>query len=186
MSDMIETTGLMTAKEYLVAQGLPAYSELVKGKVVDMNQPSPRHGRVCFRVAFTLGKHVEKHDCGHIMTNDSGIQTSESPDTIRGADVAFCSYARMPRGEVPDDYSGPPPEVVFEVVSKSDRWSKIYTKIAEYFDIDVQVVVVVDPQRRNVQVFRPDGNNTTLSENQTLELPEIQPTFQTAVSEFFV
>ena len=36
---------LMTAEQFRVCETLPEYCELVKGKVVEMNRPSPRHGQ---------------------------------------------------------------------------------------------------------------------------------------------
>ena len=62
------------------------------------------------------------------------------PDTVRGADVAFYSYSRMPRGPLPPGYLPVPPELVFEVrlpriagAMYSPRWSR-------YLDAGVSVV----------------------------------------------
>ncbi|TWT99024.1 Uma2 family endonuclease [Neorhodopirellula pilleata] len=176
---------LMTAEEYQVAQGLPPSSELIQGKVVAMNQPSISHGAICLEIAYLLKVHCKKHECGTVFGNDAGILVRRDPDSVRGADVAYCSYQRMPKEKVPDSYDAPAPEVVFEVLSKTDRWSQTHIKIGEYLGIDVLVVCVVDPKQRTVRLFRGDGSDTVLTENDTIELPEIQPTFQAKVSEFF-
>ena len=46
----------------------------------------------------SLGNFVEEHDLGRVMSNDSGVITERDPDTVRGADVAYYSYARLPEG----------------------------------------------------------------------------------------
>ena len=39
----------------------------------------------------------EEHDLGHVLSNDSAIITERRPDTVRSADVAFDSDAKLPR-----------------------------------------------------------------------------------------
>ena len=176
---------VMTAEEYLAAEGPPTHSELIQGKVLGMNQPSVTHGAICVEIAYLLKVHCKKHHCGTVFGNDAGILVRRDPDSVCGADVAYCSYDRMPKDKIPDSYDAPAPEVVFEVLSKIDRWSQTHIKIGEYLDIDVLVVCVVDPKQRTVRLFRDDGSDTVLTANDTIELPEIQPTFQAKVSELF-
>jgi hypothetical protein len=49
---------------------------------------------------------VDEFKLGRILISDSGINTKRDPDTVRGADIAFYSYARMPKGPAPNDYGG--------------------------------------------------------------------------------
>lgn len=175
----------MTAAEFQVAEGLPAYCELLHGKVVEVDRPSKSHGELCIEIAYLLKEHCKQHGCGTVLGNDAGILIRENPDTVRGADVAYCSYSRIPKGKMPDHYRGPAPEVVFDVLSKTDRWPAVLAKVADYLQVDVLVVCVVDPVQRTARCFRPDGTDITLSESDTLEIPEIQPPFQAQVSSLF-
>jgi Uma2 family endonuclease len=185
MPPTVTSESLMTAAEFQVAEGLPAFCELVKGKVVEMNRPSKSHGEICSEINYLLKTHCKQHACGTVFGNDSGILVGKNPDTVRGADVAYCSYDRIPKGKMPDDYSGPAPEVVIEVLSKTDRWSNMLVKIGEYLGIDVLVVCIIDPEQRTARLFRGNGTDVTLTEDEVLEIPEIQPTFQVKVSELF-
>lgn len=185
MADVIQTTDLMTAEQFLVAEDVPEYCELVRGKVVEMNVPSPRHGEICLRIAGLLFQHCQTHDCGRAVSNDSGILVSRGPDSVRGADVAYYSFDRIPKGPMPDDYSGPAPEVVVEVLSKTDRWPATLGKTAEYLGADVQVVCIVDPAQRTVRLFRQDGTDITVPEDETFQIPEIKPTFSCKVGDVF-
>lgn len=185
MADVTNQTKYMTAAEYLVTRETPACSELIHGKIVKINPPSRTHGAICAEIVFLLKSHCKQHDCGTVFSNDSGALTETDPDTVRGMDVAYCSYERIPKGELHDDYSGPLPEVIFEVLSKTDRWPAVLLKIAEYLNAEVEVVCIVDPKNHSVRMFRPDGTDTTVTEDETLSLPEIKPTFQTTVASIF-
>lgn len=117
--------------------------------------------------------------------SDVSFVREEGPDSVRGPDVAYYSFARIAKDAMPDDYSGPAPELVFEVLSKTDRWSSTLKKTGEYLGVDVLVVCIVIPQDRTVRLFRGDGTDITLTESDVLKLPEIQPTFEVKVSELF-
>ena len=79
---------LLTIDEYAKLPDA-GYNELVRGRIVEMNPPTPKHGKVCGRISFFLNLFISTHDIGHVTTNDSGVITERNPDTIRGADVAF-------------------------------------------------------------------------------------------------
>src|SRR5271167_495530 len=130
---------LLTAEEYekLPDTGVP--TELVRGRVLEMNMPAPRHGEICWKVARLVGVHAEEQGLGRIVINDSGVLTSRNPDTVRGADASFYSYARVPRGPLPVGYLAVVPELVFEVRSPTDRWSRLFAKAAEYLEAGVSV-----------------------------------------------
>src|SRR5258707_14195736 len=97
---MATAEAFLTAEEYaLLDNGQP--TELVRGRIVPMNPPYPWHGYVCSKLSRILGNYVEEHDLGRVMSNDSGVVTERGPDTVRGADVAFYSYDRLPKGPIP-------------------------------------------------------------------------------------
>src|SRR4051794_33294422 len=123
---------LLTAAEYALRpdQGCP--TELVRGRVVEMNVPAPRHGEICANVTTLINPHVRQRGLGRLVSNDGGIRTERDPDTVRGGDVAYYSYARVPQGPLPAGYLDVLPEIVFEVRSPTDRWSRLIAKAGEY------------------------------------------------------
>ena len=132
-------TEILTAKEFarLPDDGIP--SELVRGRIVRMNIPKPLHGLVCGNITVVLGSFVKKHQLGWVFSNDSGVITERNPDSVRGPDVAYCSYKRLPKRSRPKrDYLDVAPELAFEVRSPDDRWSKLQAKVAEDSVIVVQ------------------------------------------------
>ncbi len=92
----VTTDRLLTAEEYLLLPDTGRPTELVRGRIVSTDWPTPWHGYVCCNVAGVLGDFVEEVKGGR-LTNGSGVVTERDPDTVRGADVAFYSYERVPR-----------------------------------------------------------------------------------------
>src|SRR5690606_14319584 len=106
--------------------------ELVKGNLVEMNPPMPRHGQLCFRAGYLLQIYLDTHPLGIILCNDAGILTERDPDSVRGADIAYYSYDRVPKGPLPAGLLPVVPELAIVVLSPSDRWSQLHSKIGEY------------------------------------------------------
>jgi Uma2 family endonuclease len=182
---MAITEALLTAEEYsqLPDNGQP--TELVRGRVVPVNIPAPRHGQVCGKVVRILGRFLDEHDIGHLVSNDSGVVTERDPDTVRGGDVAFYSYERVPQGPLPRGYLAAVPELVFEVRSPSDRWGRILMKLGEYLEAGVTAVCVLDETSTSARVFRSDQPEQVFTAEQELTLPDILPEFRAVVGRFF-
>ena len=178
-------TDLMTAEEYLRLPDNGVPTELVRGRIVKMNRPFTAHGYFCSVIDRLIGNHVAGHELGRCVCNDSGVVTERDPDTVRGPDVAYYSYERVPRGPIPMEGYWPAPDLVFEVRSPDDRWKQIHHKIGEYLDAGVLTVVVVDPAVQTVHVFSADRPVETLHVDDDLSLEDILPGFRVAVRKLF-
>lgn len=193
MSSVLETATipsgapqrLLTIEEYALLPDEGYRTELVRGKVVEMPPAKPRHGRVCARTTVILTQFAEERDRGQVLSNDTGIITRRNPDSLRGADVAFYSYARLPKGPIPEGYLQVAPEIVFEVKSPDDRWTDIIEKVGEYLAAGVLAVCVLDPAKSVACVYRSDEATQTFTVDQTLELPEPLADFRIPVARFF-
>ncbi len=177
----------MTAAEYWLLPDDGPPTELVRGRIVPMNMPTPRHGYFCNRVGRILGNFVEERGLGRVMSNDSGILTERDPDTVRGADVAYFSYDRLPAGPVPEGYLAVVPELVVEVRSQTDRWTDIINKVGEYLRAGVGIVCVLDPQSVQAFVFySSDQAPRVFAADEELVLPEVfGDQFRVPVRRFF-
>lgn len=182
---MTVAIGLLFTTEQFAQRPDPGYpEELVRGKIVPLSYGSRRYGQICTRVIMVLSRHVEAHELGHVL-GLTGVITERGPDTVRGADVAFYSFARLPRGPLPASYGPEAPELIFEVRSPSDRWPKVLAEVAEYLDAGVSFVVVLDDERRSAHVFGADGTNRMLGLDDELTFPEILSEFRVVVRRFF-
>jgi Uma2 family endonuclease len=176
---------LLTAEEYGLLSDIGQPTELVRGRIVYLDFPAPRHGCFCGNITRLLGNFVAEHDLGRVMTNDSGIITEHGPDTVRGPHVSFYSYDRLPKGPLPEGYLDVAPEVVFEVRSPTDRWNKIFAKVAEFLSAGVDVVSVLDPQTETLTVYQADELPRVLTAAEELVLPKPLDGFRVTVQRFF-
>jgi Uma2 family endonuclease len=177
--------GALTAEQFAALPAVDRSQELIAGRVVDMPSPLTPHGQVIFNLAFLLKTYLKTNDIGRAWGAESGLITSRGPDSVRGMDAAFCSYARWPKGESQKGYSQFVPELVIEVLSPDDRWPRVLRKITEYFDTGVVVVCTADPELKTVQIHTDSASSRTLRAEDTFELPQILPAFSCRVSEWF-
>jgi Uma2 family endonuclease len=182
---MATVEALMTAEEFGQRPDSGHPEELVQGKVVEMTPPDRRHGYVCYKACRILGSWVDEHDLGRVLSNDSGVITERDPDTVRGADVAYYSYARLSREPLSSGYGPEVPELVVEVRSTHDRWRNVLEKVIEYLDAGVLVVVVLDPESRSAHVYRDVEEPMKLGPDEELTFPGLLEGFSARVGRFF-
>jgi Uma2 family endonuclease len=181
----ITPSELLTAEAYGELPDLGRPTELVRGRIVEMNVPYPRHGQVCARISHLLQCYLDTNDIGHVLINDAGVILERNPDTVRGPDVTFISYEKAPKGRLPKKYFEVAPELVFEVRSPSDRWGRIFQRVGDFLTAGTQVVCVVDPESEAVQLHFADRPTETLRLSDTLSFPALLPGFSTSVSAIF-
>lgn len=183
---MVTAASLLTAEEYLLLPDDGQPTELVRGHIVMMNMPGFDHGAICAKIARHLGNFVDEHDVGRVICNDSGVITGRDPDSVRGADVAFYSYDRVPKGvRRPRGYPKAVPELVFEVRSPTDRETVLLEKIAEYLKAGVSVVCRVEPEDETVTVYYTDRPPATLTNEHALAGFDFLPGFSLPIRLIF-
>src|SRR4051794_26780027 len=175
---------LMTADEF-AARYANVHAELIKGVVKEYPVAWPKHGKICLTIGHLICAYLESHDIGHAMSNDSWIRTGSNPDTVRGGDVCFFSYERLPKGEVPEGLLPVVPDLVVEVRSPTDGWSEIFTKVGEYLGAGVRVVIVLDAASQTASVYRPEELQQIFHNGDELVVPELLPGFAVAVRRLF-
>jgi Uma2 family endonuclease len=182
-ADLMER--LMTAEDFLLYDD-GVLSELVRGRVVTMNVPAPRHGLYCSRLSRWVGVFAEdEHDLGRVMCNDAGVVTERNPDTVRGPDISYYSYKRLPKGPLPGGYLKVVPDAAFEVRSPGDRWADTNVRVAELLNAGVTVVCVLDPRTESISVFTNDNPTKVLYKGDVLTLPDVLPGFELPIARIF-
>lgn len=98
---MATAEALLTIDEYAELPDDGRRTELVRGRLIELTQPNFLHGYVCSEMSFLLNAWVKAQGLGRVIGNDSGVITEHDPDTLRGADVAYYSFERLPKETVP-------------------------------------------------------------------------------------
>lgn len=179
------TRTLMTVDEFELACDRLGPCELVRGEVILLSPGGFPHSRIGIRVGFILEQWARQTRLGRAVSNEAGIVVETDPDTVRGADVAYFSYQRLPKGTEPTGFSTTPPELVVEVIGAGQGWRALLEKAGEYLRMGVDRVWIVDPKSRRVHVLRPDAEPAFVSDEQTLTDEIILPGFSCAVRDFF-
>ena len=155
---------------------------LIRGELYRMPPPQGQHGLVVLTIGWHLYGFVKMHSLGRVY-DQSGFILERDPDTLLGPDLSFVRTARLPAD--PRGYPEGAPDLVVEVASPSQSGPSLAQKVSLYLETGVRMIWVVDPERRTVRVYRLDGSELLLSENDTLHGEDVLPGFRLPVAEIF-
>ncbi|HEX7124026.1 MAG TPA: Uma2 family endonuclease [Gemmatimonadaceae bacterium] len=171
----------MTAEE-LFGLSIPDKSvELVRGRLVVREPPGFEHAAVAGRLAHLLSTHVMQRALGLVLP-EAGYKIFADPDTVRAPDVAFIRSEQIPAGPL-RGYAEFAPDLVVEVLSPGDRAGEVLSKIGDWLSAGARLVWVIDPRRRRARVYRADGSDESLGDEDTLNGEDVVPGFVCRLSE---
>jgi Uma2 family endonuclease len=176
--------GLMTAEELLHNDVPHKSTELVRGRLIVREPPSTHHGRIQSTLNFLVAGFVRAHQAGAVFGQDTGFKIASEPDTVRAPDLAFVRRERLaliaPRG-----FAALAPDLVAEILSPGDRPGEVLAKIGEWLDAGVQIVWLIDPDRRTAQVYRSDGSVAAVAPDGALQGESVLPGLTIVLTELF-
>lgn len=171
--------------EFFELANSPHYSdvvvELVDGAIIEMTKPGFQHGWITNRLAFVLTGFVTQHRLGIVTAAETGYIVGEG--TVRGIDIGFVSSARLPAYTVEKHFPGAP-DLAVEVISPTNEAQDIHRKIRELLKSGAQIVWIVYPDTRTVDVWTADGAQS-LDESDTLDGASVLPGFKLAIKTIF-
>ena len=158
--------------------------ELINGELITMPLPGLPHGRITLRLAVPLAQFVWDHDLGEVYDH-SGFHLTVNPDTVLGPDVAFVSKGRLREAREDKGYWPGPPDIAVEVLSPSDRPSRVTTRVSRWFGYGVKQLWIVNQKNRTVTVYRSPSDATTFSGSDYLEAQDLLPGFRLSLDRIF-
>ncbi|MGH3144438.1 MAG: Uma2 family endonuclease [Rubrobacter sp.] len=161
--------------------------ELVRGDLRRMPPAGSEHGAVAMNAGRLLGNHVKANKLGQVYAAETGFRLSSDPDTVRAPDAAFVSRERAERaGQVAGYWPGTP-DLAVEVTSPSDTHTEVVEKALAWLEAGCRMVLVVDPSRRTVTVYRAldDIRILTGEANDTLDGADVVPGWRLPVADLF-
>lgn len=174
---------LLTAEELLTIPDDGKRYELVRGELVYMAAAGGRHGIIASRLDQRLRNFVEAHVLGEVCAAETGFRLTQNPDTVRAPDVSFIAREHCPAGEAPEGYWPFAPDLAVEVVSPSDRFDDVLTKVQEYLKAGSQLVWVFHPRTKTVMVYRANGEVAFLQGQDELSGEGLLPGFRCRIDE---
>jgi Uma2 family endonuclease len=174
----------MTADELLHYSHEPYRTELIAGRLVEMEPAGALHGVVAARICQLLANHVRPRGLGRVFGAETGYILASDPDTVRAPDASFVSRERIDAlGAIPSGYWPGPPDVAFEVTSPRDRRGEAQSKTRSWLEAGTRAVVVVDPVRRIASVHRPDVEAQAVRGADQVDLGDLLPGFAPTLEE---
>lgn len=157
--------------------------ELVDGVLVEKPVGFEESTLASVLVEF-LNAWVRKRNLGLVSSPDGMVEIQI--DLVRIPDVAFISWDRLPGRRRPKKaVPRVVPNLVAEILSKSNTRAEMKRKRMECFEAGVELFWEIDPKKRIVRVFTAADESVTLTEADVLDGGEVLPGFELPLSEFF-
>lgn len=133
----------------------------------------------------SLDSFARAHACGRAISETLFDFGPALPQ--RRPDVAYVSYERWPRKRrVPRTQAwSVVPDLAVEVISPSNTFGEVLSKVHEYFQAGVRVVWVVAPPQQQVYVYQSPSLIQVLTLQEALTGEPFLPGFRLTLAELF-
>ncbi|MFN8514887.1 MAG: Uma2 family endonuclease [Thermomicrobiales bacterium] len=176
---------LVTADELLHQTDDGFRYELVRGELRRMSPASHKHGRMSVNITTPLDRYVRENDLGAVYAAETGFRVATDPDTVLAPDAAFVRRERVEAIGDTDGFWPGAPDLAVEVVSRHDLYTEVEEKVIDWLEAGARMVVVINPRRRTVSVYRSLTDITILTERDTLEGADVVPGWRLPVRNIF-
>jgi len=183
------TPRVITDEELLALPKDGCKYEVVDGELVKMSPAGNRHEIIIARLAGRLGAYVEAHDLGDVIGSNA-MYVLPPRGQKRSPDLSFVAKGRMtPAGILVRDATFPAvaPDLAVEVISPTERPSLYLEKVADYQRAGVRLLWVIDPQNRDVTIYRPVSDPTpnvvVIGPEAALDGADVVPGFRCLLSD---
>ncbi|BCB97115.1 hypothetical protein JZK55_20370 [Dissulfurispira thermophila] len=127
--------------------------EIIDGERRDMTPTMFGHGRVEFKIAELIERHLGSK--GYVAVGEVGIVITKSPFRLRAADVVYISKEKSP--EKPKGMLEIPPDLIVEIISEDNSTTELNSKVKDYLSMGVGRVMLVDPFTETITIFKHDS-----------------------------
>jgi Uma2 family endonuclease len=155
--------------------------ELIDGEIIEM-MPTEEHGEIAALLTIEIGIYLKQNPVGrigvevrHRMPGDE--HNDYLPDVSVSLDLAT---PRVKKGAVPRM-----PDLAIEIKSPDDTFSQLRKKADYYLTHGAQLVWLVYPENRLVEVYARELDSRILSEQDTLDGGDTLPGFTLKVGDIF-
>jgi Uma2 family endonuclease len=157
--------------------------ELVDGTLVEKAM-GWRESFLAAVIMRILGNIVTENNLGVVSGPDGFLEIL--PSLVRGPDVTFISWSRLPGGRVPADaIPKVVPNLAVEVLSVGNTFMEMSRKRHEYFHAGVQLVWMVDLRERTIAVYTTVNDYEILDESETLTGCDVLPGLRIPIADIF-
>ena len=161
--------------------------ELIDGEIFEMSPPGQLHGHLAIRLGRFLDEYAEVHNLG-IVTTETGYHPPDDRGTLLAPDVALTRIERLTQ-PIFNKWVPMMPDLAVEIVSPSNSLKQVRRKAAIYLQHGTQLVWIVLPERKGIEVCRLQQDGSTKSDfigrDGTLSAAPVLPGFTLEISRLF-
>ena len=158
---------------------------LVKGELRTMPPAGGEHGSIAMHLGASLYQAVTAQNLGRAYAAETGFLLATTPDTVLAPDVAFVRRERLAQMADITGFIPGAPDLAVEVISPSDSYTEVEEKVTLWLQYGTRMVVVVNPRRRSVTVYRADRPVLFLSEQDEFSGNDVVPGWSMHVRDLF-
>ena len=169
------------------AENADKHFELINGEIIEMVPPGGEHGFLAFEIGFYIRLFDRQGKLGVAMV-ETGFHPPDDRTTVLSPDFAFTLKDRAPQ-PIPKNFMPLMPDLAVEVISPSNTMPQVRRKAAIYLKHGTQLVWIVIPDNKGVEVCRLDAEGKIQSEfvgeNSALSGESVLPGFSLNLSSLF-
>ena len=175
--------GTATVNDLLRVNSQGGMCELIDGALVEKAM-GWRESLIASLLCELLRQYLRVHDLGLVSGPDGFVRILRSQ--VRGPDVAFVSWDRLPDGKVPEERVPElVPDLAIEVLSDDNTYAEMARKRREYFHAGVRQVWMIDIEERTVAVYSDITKHELFEETQSLSGGDILPGLEISLTALF-
>ena len=155
------------------------------GKLIVMSPTGSQSGKFNMSLAFQVELWNRQSKMGVVFDSSTGFKLSNG--ATRSPDVSWIANNRwnslsegQKRGFAPID-----PDFVIELLSPTDNLSITQQKMTEYLDCGVKLGWLINPDKKQVEIYRLGKAQETLSNPSSLSGEDILPGLTVDLSDIF-
>ena len=143
------------------------------------------HGAIAGTIFAAVNAFVEAQTLGVCFPDNTGFALPGLTDTVRSPDMAFVRASALPQGGIGSGWIVAAPDLVVEVVSRSETPEELEGKLRDYRAAGTALIWVIDPDRRTVRVLAAGQPEAILTQSDELTGGQVLPGFSLRVARLF-
>lgn len=188
---MVELARPLTIEEF-VRRYDEAPFEIINGRFIPVHPPLFGHSIATKRIYDAILFFNQEHYYGEVFTETTFIIQYQT-DWVAGSRIPDVLFIRKDRLKAYQDETENAalkplaliPDLVVEVVSKNDTYSEVNEKIDVYLDDGVELIWVVDTQRKRITVYEQGKQPVTLGNGDSVSGGAVIPGFELKLKVIF-
>ena len=148
-----------------------------RGELIIMSPTGGETGRFNSELNLEFGIWNRQKKLGYIFDSSTCFKLPKGSN--RSPDVAYIQKERWDNLTLEEKVKFPPiaPDFVLELMSKTDSLKTVQEKMAEYIDNGVKLGWLINPEKKEVEIYRQGQEKEVLNDPNNLSGEDILPDF---------